>query len=217
MSKPDNRSYRLRKFTLIELLVVIAIIAILAAMLLPALSKAREKAGSAACMNNLKQIGLAVFSYADEHGDMLPYPYDKAGDKVHPILYHYTASGRDQGITGRSVFFCPRTQPTEEGVFYRLKQLVPIANDTVKMKNSYSISQGAIDSGPVKITSLKNSSALVYVFDGRGGTRLTQADINSHIYYRHQNGANTMFYDGHAEWKKRQLLLKDIDIRPWIP
>ena len=67
MSKPNPR------FTLIELLVVIAIIAILAAMLLPALSAARERARSANCMHKLKNINLANFMYAGVSGDYLPY------------------------------------------------------------------------------------------------------------------------------------------------
>jgi prepilin-type N-terminal cleavage/methylation domain-containing protein len=121
---------KLRGFTLIELLVVIAIIAILAAILFPVFAQARDKARSAACLSNLKQVGLALSMYTQDYDEILPFAYNFWGPGVYSVggITYNTTNGLAPPmiylapyVKNFGVFFCPsggKTPPSSGQLTY---------------------------------------------------------------------------------------------------
>ena len=183
---PAHGQVKLYSFTLIELLVVIAIIAILAAMLLPALSASREQARTSQCASNLRQTMIALFSYADAHNETLPYSQYKTDKKEHwwkkGVLRWYLNGSNDNHKFWR----CPSADVNGNK-----------ANFNIDGSITYGMNYDLSFSNPGKV--LVPSNVITFADAHKNYHPSLTSGSYGIVDIRHNGRANVALFDGHVD------------------
>lgn len=188
------RTNAARAFTLVELLVVIGIIAILVALLLPVLSRAREQAQRTKCLSNLRSLGQAAFIYANNHKDRLP---NGNGLEVYedPMAANWVMVNFADEVKDGRVFHCPSDKnEAEPDVIQNAFQ-----NEPRSARISYEFYSLFWPSkeGP-KLARLRGQAPIAWDLDGGPrDPKLHGAGEENHG----PKGGHVLFSDGHAEWR----------------
>ena len=209
-------------FTLIELLVVIAIIAVLASMLMPALTKVREKARGIQCVSNLKQAGTGMLMYAMDFNDYAPISYNSntgSGSKYKPgwagMLATPLATADNEDVALNyvrdwKVFHCPATTNIPAPGKYNSANTYGVWDTWNNPATRYVVSlSGGRQFVALPIRLVEKVSSTMYAIDNTNHSNFTNVNIGywasspDSTALRHSNAANAVCFDGHVSINTR--------------